>query len=132
MAEHPFPLPFFRDPGEDESEAADEAGEEEIEPPHAAQERAYNQPIHLLEPLYVLPLEEAGGQVQQQLAHRQYYPHLFMPIAPDHAFKYWRAGEGRYPIFVPNAAIDGRLRLEWHDTTFVGYLRVCFRLRGLA
>ncbi|HEY7357273.1 MAG TPA: hypothetical protein VH590_12430 [Ktedonobacterales bacterium] len=128
LEEHPFPMPSFRDPEEYELE---QAGEEEIEPPWAAQERVYNKHIHLLEPLYVLPLEEVVAEVHQQLAHRHYYPRLFMPIAPDHAFKYWRAGGGRYPIFVPNAAIDGKLHLEWHDTTFVGYLRICCRWAGL-
>lgn len=30
-------------------------------------------------------------------------------------------------MFVLNAAIAGKLQLKWHDTIFVGYLRVHFR-----
>jgi len=143
LAQHPFPhvtrkrftdspldttlLPFDR-PGEFGSrQADDEENEENVESPWAAEDHAFFKHVHWLEPLYVLSLEEALDELRLQ-SHRS---RLYVAIAPDHASKYWRAGGYRYPIFVPNAAIDGKLHCEWHDTTFVGYLRLCFRWAGL-
>lgn len=34
-------------------------------------------------------------------------------------------------VAVPNGAVDGELLGEGHDTTFVNYLRICFRWAGL-
>jgi hypothetical protein len=31
---------------------------------------------------------------------------------------------------VPNAAVDAPLRNEWHETTFLNYLRIAFRWGG--
>ncbi len=55
----------------------------------------------------------------------------FLMIAPDHWFKYNISGSGSYEIAVPDPAADARLFLEWHHTTFVNYLRICFRWGGL-
>ncbi len=38
-------------------------------------------------------------------------------------------GEG-YSIRLPNAAIDAHLEFEWHKTTFVDYICICFRWAG--
>ncbi len=51
-------------------------------------------------------------------------------IAPDECFKYDFSGCGGYGIAVPNPAADARLLTEWHRTTFVNYLRICFRYAG--
>ncbi len=44
--------------------------------------------------------------------------------------KYDISGCGGYDIAVPNPAADARLLTEWHRTTFVNYLRICFRYAG--
>jgi hypothetical protein len=52
-------------------------------------------------------------------------------IAPDEYHKYRYSGGGSYaiPLLAPSA--DAPLRYEWHNTTFVNYLRICFRWGGL-
>ncbi len=59
-------------------------------------------------------------------------PHdcLLVPIAPDWDLKYGISGCGGYEIAVPNPSADARLLTEWHHTTFVNYLRICFRWGG--
>jgi hypothetical protein len=52
-------------------------------------------------------------------------------IAPDADFKFDTGGLDAYEMTVPNRAADGLLLNEWHNTTFVGYLRTCFRWAGL-
>jgi hypothetical protein len=96
-----------------------------------ANSRAFFKRYPPLDPLYVFSLEEAMDEMGLQLANRQHYPRLSVPIAPDVAFKYWEAGGGQYGISAPNAAIDGKLEVEWHNLTFVEYLRLCFRWAGL-
>jgi hypothetical protein len=53
-----------------------------------------------------------------------------IPIAPDEWHKYDISGCGAYEIAIPNSAADARLLTERHRTTFVSYLRVCFRYAG--
>lgn len=53
-----------------------------------------------------------------------------VPLAPDYCHKYFVSGGGPYEIFAPCLAIDAPLNGEWHDTTFVHYLRICFRWGG--
>jgi hypothetical protein len=53
-----------------------------------------------------------------------------VPIAPDFDLKYNVSGTGAYEILVPDASADALLRLERHATTFVNYLRICFRWAG--
>jgi len=50
--------------------------------------------------------------------------------APDEYFKYDFSGCGGYDIAAPNPAADARLLTERHRTTFVNYLRICFRWAG--
>ena len=35
-----------------------------------------------------------------------------------------------YKVLVPNPAADAPLENEWHETTFVNYLRACFKWGG--
>ncbi|HET9109226.1 MAG TPA: hypothetical protein VFN78_00235 [Ktedonobacterales bacterium] len=53
-----------------------------------------------------------------------------VPIAPDEWHKYDISGCGAYEIATPNLAADARLLTERHRTTFVNYLRICFRWAG--
>lgn len=59
-------------------------------------------------------------------------PHdcFLVQIAPDWDLKYGMSGCGGYEIAVPNPSADARLLTEWHRTTFVNYLRICFRWGG--
>jgi hypothetical protein len=53
-----------------------------------------------------------------------------VPISPDEWHKYDVSGCGAYEIATPNLAADARLLTERHRTTFVNYLRICFRWAG--
>ncbi|HEX6776681.1 MAG TPA: hypothetical protein VF099_00695 [Ktedonobacterales bacterium] len=52
-------------------------------------------------------------------------------LAPDHYHKQGSSGGAPYEIAIPNLAIDAPLLDEWHNTTFVNYLRICFRWGGM-
>jgi hypothetical protein len=51
-------------------------------------------------------------------------------VAPDYLHKADVSGGGPYALAVPNAAVDGILLEEFHETTFVNYLRICFKWAG--
>ena len=111
---------------------------------------------HTLDPLYVYPAQAArdgtvaweevyGGTTDEEwdlsspddedeCDGRAYFalPHdcFLVPIAPDQWHKYDISGCGSHEIAVPNVAADARLLTEWHHTTFVNYLRICFRWGG--
>ncbi len=51
-----------------------------------------------------------------------------LELAPASYHKYGISGGAPYAMAVPDASIDGLLLHEWHETTFVDYLRICFRL----
>jgi hypothetical protein len=53
-----------------------------------------------------------------------------LEIAPDEFHKANISGGAPYSIALPNASIDAPLLDEWHATTFVDYLRICFRWGG--
>ncbi len=53
-----------------------------------------------------------------------------LPVAPDEHHKYFVSGS-IYTVRVPALAADALLDGEWHDTTFVNYLRICCRWGGL-
>jgi hypothetical protein len=88
---------------------------------------------HDLDPLFVDSLDSL-------LQHLDRLEELGLPIkrdgtceldlAPDEWLKYGVSGGGPYVIKVPDPAADAAFLYEWHDTTFVNYLRVCFRWAG--
>jgi len=53
-----------------------------------------------------------------------------LPIAPDEYFKYLYSGGGPYAILLTSLVADAPLLYEWHHTTFVDYLRICFHWGG--
>jgi hypothetical protein len=53
-----------------------------------------------------------------------------LPISPDEFVKAEISTGSSYEILVPNAAVDAPLRNEWHETTFLNYLRIAFRWGG--
>jgi hypothetical protein len=54
----------------------------------------------------------------------------YLTIAPDSSFKEGVEGDGAYEIALPNAAVDAPLLWEWHNTTFVNYLRIALQWGG--
>ncbi len=52
-----------------------------------------------------------------------------LPIAPDEYHKYLYSGGCAYEVSLRGQA-DAPLLHEWHNTTFVGYLRECFQWGG--
>jgi hypothetical protein len=51
-------------------------------------------------------------------------------ISPDIYHKSAVSGSSPYIMSIPNVAADGILLNEWHETTFVNYLRISFRWGG--
>lgn len=54
----------------------------------------------------------------------------YLQIAPDDYHKEDVSGGSPYAIGVPDPAIDAFVLNEWHHTTFVNYLRLCFHWGG--
>ncbi len=53
-----------------------------------------------------------------------------IPVGPEYVHKGGYSGGAAYQIKMPCPAADAPLLYEWHDTTFVDYLRECFRWGG--
>ncbi len=53
-----------------------------------------------------------------------------IPLSPDYYHKDCISGGAPYQIRVPNSNIDAVLEYERSETTFVNYLRICFRFGG--
>ncbi len=80
----------------------------------------------LADPLVIYPPEAPLGS----LVEAEEAGSFFGLLAPDNLHKDNVSGGDPYGILLPNAAIDAKLEFEWHDTTFVNYLRICFRWGG--
>jgi hypothetical protein len=88
---------------------------------------------HDLDPLFVDSIdsllrhldrrEELGRPVKRNGTHE-------LDLAPDEWLKYGVSGGGPYVIKVPDLAADAAFGYEWHNTSFVNYLRICFRWAG--
>jgi hypothetical protein len=52
-------------------------------------------------------------------------------VAPDHYHKMNVSGGPPYTIELPNQTADAVLCHEWHNTTFINYLRICCQFGGL-
>lgn len=90
-------------------------------------ERAYP------DPLVVEGLEEWGSEYESWRSQREggEEPEPFvLPIAPDYYHKANVSGGTPYGVALPCAAADAPLVGEWHETTFVDYLRIAFRWGG--
>src|SRR5262249_44157300 len=51
-------------------------------------------------------------------------------LAPDYLLKEHISGSSPYRMLGPNPSVDGVLIGEYHQTTLVNYLRLCFRAGG--
>ncbi|HEY7092051.1 MAG TPA: hypothetical protein VH393_02660 [Ktedonobacterales bacterium] len=81
-----------------------------------------------VEPIFIYPLARA-----QSLKNAEYsLSESLFPLMPTRDATYGEVGQGafEYMIEVPCAAADSLLHYEEHETTFVNYLRICFRWGG--
>jgi hypothetical protein len=53
-----------------------------------------------------------------------------LSISPDEFVKAEISTGSSYEILVPNLAVDSILKNEWHNSTFLNYLRIAFRWGG--
>ncbi len=84
-----------------------------------------------LDPLVVYPIEITLQLLDyRDEADQDKEGRWLLHLAPDWNFKYFVSGAGAYEVRVPCLAADAPLEGEWHDVTFVEYLRVCFRWGG--
>jgi hypothetical protein len=87
--------------------------------------------VYKLDPLYVYPLEVAFEEYDDwKVLSEEEEASYAVPIAPDLYHKYGISGGMWYHIKPPNRAADAPLEAEPHHTTFVNYLRICFRWGG--
>ena len=86
----------------------------------------------LPDPLVIFPLYSLIDDCRERLDDPE-WDHaqpLDLALAPDILHKADISGGGPYGIYVPDASADALIREEWHETTFVNYLRVCLRWGG--
>jgi hypothetical protein len=88
-----------------------------------------------LDPLWVNPLavmlQMVNALTDQGTDMNGWQEEPFLIIAPDAYHKYGYSGGGAYSLRLPSRSIDTLLVDESHQTTFVHYLRICFRWGGL-
>jgi hypothetical protein len=86
------------------------------------------------DPLIVFPIESIKADYHKwryQTEEGDIVAGLFgVPISPDYYHKANISGGEPYRIRVPNYMINGILENERNNTTFVNYLRICFRYGG--
>ena len=88
----------------------------------------------LPDPLVVGPIEAViaeFGEWESDAEYRRLMPRFHAPLAPDELHKDDISGGAPYALELPSSAADGVLLNEWHDATFVGYLREAFRWAGV-
>ncbi len=88
-------------------------------------------PDESLDPLQVLPLEQVLKTAKREQPYLDQEGLLYLPVSHDKYSKYYISGSGSYSIRVPQPTMDAFLEGEWHHTTFVNYLRICFRWGGM-
>jgi hypothetical protein len=88
----------------------------------------------LPDPLVVAPIESVIAEFHEWTSdpeRRRLEPRFRAPIAPDELHKDDISGGAPYELELPSLAADVVLLNEWHNATFVGYLREAFRWAGL-
>lgn len=87
-----------------------------------------------LDPLEVTLLESGLRRYKRMgdegVSENTRWPLYRLGFSGDYLHKFGISGGGGYEIGLPCPAADGLVRGEWHNTTFVNYLRICFRWGG--
>jgi hypothetical protein len=78
------------------------------------------------DPLEVAPLRELVNMIGIEEGENK----IGLWIAPDDLHKANVSGGEPYTITIPNASADAVFEYEWHNTTFVKYLRIAFQWGG--
>lgn len=91
--------------------------------------------LNYSDPLVVFPIEAAFeelGDFDQAIpdSDESYMNEFLIPIAPDDYHKENVSGGAPYEIAVPCRDADAILLNEWHQTSFINYLRISFRWGG--
>ncbi len=89
------------------------------------------------DPLVIYPIDRLLEEYEYRKLRLNLYDYGTMPpktfpldVSPGAIMKAGQAEGKPYHIRVPNPAADAPLEGEWHETTFVDYLRTCFRCGG--
>jgi hypothetical protein len=89
------------------------------------------------DPLVVEPLLEVFDEyvywqygVSEGLFEDEEARQFPMSISPDEFRKAQVSSGSTYKILIPNPSADTTVEGEWHETTFVNYLRACFKWGG--
>jgi hypothetical protein len=88
----------------------------------------------LPDPLVVEPIEAVIAEFREwesDVEYRRLVPRFRAPLAPDELHKDDISGGAPYELELRSSAADGLLLNEWHNTTFVSYLREAFRWAGV-
>ncbi|MGZ3715369.1 MAG: hypothetical protein ACXVA4_08120, partial [Ktedonobacterales bacterium] len=85
--------------------------------------------LHVLDPFVIQPIDTGTLHYFRRQADLGNVPR-HLSLAPDEYLKYYMSGGGPYTIELPGVGADALLVGEWHHTTFVNYLRICFRWGG--
>ena len=95
----------------------------------------WERPEVVLDPLQVLTLDSQVAMFRdwrEEFRTEGYQDYRFtMLIAYCAGLKYETDDTELYQIVLPKPSADTCLSGEWHQTTFVNYLRICFRWGGL-
>lgn len=84
----------------------------------------------ILDPLFVYSVEMAIKMVTGHIKAGAWKPGSTLSLSPDKFYKYSFSGAGTYSIQLPCKSFDALLLGEQHHTTFINYLRICFRWGG--
>jgi hypothetical protein len=107
---------------------------EELCGPLPASIRAWWEVVPLPDPLVVDPIEAVIAEFREwesDAEYRRLVPRFRAPLAPDELHKDDISGGVPYELELPSSAADGALLNEWHNATFVAYLREAFRWAGV-
>jgi hypothetical protein len=93
--------------------------------------RGRHDDIAVEHPNYPDPLVVSPAEWLLTYDQENWYRHRYrLDIAPDEYHKEDISGGPPYSMAAPCFAADAELEYEWHRTTFVAYLRECFRCGG--
>jgi hypothetical protein len=93
--------------------------------------RESKEPSYAADPLMIAPLRDLVEVLDEDMEDEDGEDRkIGLWIAPDDLHKANTSGGDPYTITIPNACADAKFEYEWHETTFVNYLRIAFQWGG--